>query len=85
MKKAQTPCSAWELRRKMALLHGRKLTEELYQWFCFVKKTLSYESSGTWLLLSLPESEAIQVLKNAHERINGGGVPWYEFVETKEK
>ena len=81
----KTPCSAWELRRKMAGLHGRKLTEELYQWFCAVKKTLCYESSGTWLLLSLPESDAIQVLANAHEKIKGGGVPWHEFVATEKK
>ena len=66
----------------MATLHGRKLTETLYQWFCCVKKTLSYETAGNLLLSTLPEREAIMVLANAHELLKGEGVPWSEFVAS---
>jgi hypothetical protein len=72
--------SAWELRRLMAKTHGIRLADELYEWFCAVKKTLSYHSAGTFLLLTLPEDKAREVLINAHERILGSGVPWHDFI-----
>jgi hypothetical protein len=75
-------CSAWKLRQKMSKRHGGKLTEQLYQWFTVEKKTLSHVSAGTFLLINLPEPEAIAVLMNAHELISGGGIPWHKFVRN---
>lgn len=76
--------SAWELRRSLSRKYRSKFKDELYHWFTHAAETISYRSAGTFQLLSLPEAEAIEVMMNAEQKIKGTGVPWHEFVKSRE-
>lgn len=78
-----TPLSAWECLRAMRRHFGPRLDQELYQWYTADQQTLSYQQSGVFLLLSRPEPEALQVLRNVLRRLMKKleALPWEEFVQ----
>ena len=75
--------SAWEALRAMRQHFGPKVEDELYQWYTADQHTLSYRSSGVFLLLSRPETEALRVLQNTLRRLTKKpeALPWEEFVQ----
>lgn len=63
-----------------------QVTEELYQWFAADAQTLSYVTAGILRLLTKPEAEALQIMKNAIRRLSGKpALEWREFVKQNDQ
>ncbi len=62
--------SAWELYRAIKQKHGgTRFGDELYQWFVARHRTISYGTSGTFTLLTLPEKDAVEVMVHVYHRL----------------
>lgn len=61
-----------------------RVQEELYQWWAKRNKTISYVSSGILSIVTLPEDEAFEILKNSCFKLaKREHIPWDEFEKRR--
>ena len=81
--------SAWEERRRIYKEYGSDYVNDiLYSWFASTEKTISTNSAGLYLLISLPEEEALKVLAQTEIFLKEGKKPysgvWDDFLKEQE-
>lgn len=76
--------SAWELYRAFKQKYGTtRFSDELYQWFAARHRTISYGTSGTFTLLTLPEKDAVEVMVHAYHRLGKKtNMSWAEWLRV---
>jgi hypothetical protein len=78
--------SAWNYLKSLREEYGKeKVCRQLYIWFTYDAKTLSYPDAGIHRLLTLSEEYAVYVLWNVHKHLDDEGICWDDFVKMTKK